>query len=91
VQKDWRIGSGVTVPGFRSSFRGWPLTLPPTPYDVCEAALVQINGKIPKWAYQRGDPFDKDRALTKNWSEYCCQSPPATSGCASVTPKRQRS
>ena len=63
----------------------------PYPVRVCEAALVQINGKIPKWAYQRGDPFDKDRPLTKNWSEYCCQSPPATSGCASVTPKRQRS
>jgi hypothetical protein len=91
VQKDRGAGSGVTVPGFRSSFRGWPLTLPPTPYDVCEAALAQINGKIPKRAYQRGDLFDEDRALMKNWPEYCCQSPPATSGGASVTPMRQRS
>jgi integrase len=79
-----RMGRDVTVHGFRSSFRDWSSERTAFPDGVCEAALAHVKGKTER-AYQRGDLFDKRRALMNAWSTYC-SSPPAAS--ASVTPIR---
>jgi integrase len=79
-----RMDRDATVHGMRSSFRDWAGERTAFPHDVCEAALAHIKGKTER-AYQRGDLFDKRRALMNAWAQYCT-SPPAAS--ATVTPIR---
>jgi integrase len=79
-----RMGRDATVHGFRSAFRDWAGERTAFPPDVCEAALAHIRGKTER-AYQRGDLFDKRRALMNAWAAYCYSPPAAT---ASVTPIR---
>lgn len=62
---------GVTVHGFRSSFRTWTAEeCLDIPREVAEAALAHAVGGV-EGAYQRGDYFNKRRDLMLRWADFC--------------------
>lgn len=81
-----RMHQPATVHGFRSSFRDWAGERTAFPHDVCEAALAHIKGKTER-AYQRGDLFDKRRALMTAWARFAASPNEKTS--EKVVPLRQ--
>ncbi len=64
------VHSGVTVHGFRSSFRDWAAEQTSFPAAVCELALAHVNKDKVEAAYQRSDLFDRRRELMEIWSRY---------------------
>ena len=62
------IRPGVTVHGFRSSFRDWAAELTAFPREVAEVALAHKTRSALEAAYQRGDLFDKRRELMNAWA-----------------------
>lgn len=67
-----RMGhDGLTVHGFRSTFRDWAGEATHHPREVIEHALAhQLKDKA-EAAYQRGSHFDKRRALMQDWALHC--------------------
>jgi integrase len=62
---------GVTVHGFRSTFRTWSAEQNlDIPREVAEAALAHAVGGV-EGAYQRGDYFNTRRKLMERWTAYC--------------------
>jgi integrase len=72
-----RVRPGVTVHGFRSTFRDWAAERTAFPHEVCELALAHTVGSAVERAYQRGDMFEKRRQLAEAWARYCAQVEPA--------------
>jgi integrase len=66
-----RMRDGVTVHGFRSSFRTWAAERTNYPREICEVALAHAVGDETERAYQRGDLLDKRRRLMEQWSAFC--------------------
>jgi integrase len=66
---------GVTVHGFRSSFRTWAAERTNYPREICEVALAHTVGDETERAYQRGDLLDKRRRLMEQWSAFCRSKP----------------
>jgi integrase len=64
-------GEGVTVHGFRSSFRMWAAETTNYPREVAEHALAHQLPDAVERAYQRGSQFAKRAALMAAWSAYC--------------------
>ena len=64
------IMDGVTVHGFRSSFRQWAAEQTSFPESVCEFALGHVNSNRTEAAYQRSDLFDRRRELMEVWCNY---------------------
>ncbi len=64
-------GEGVTVHGFRSSFRMWAAETTNYPREVAEHALAHQLPDAVERAYQRGSQFSKRAALMAEWSAYC--------------------
>lgn len=62
---------GLTVHGFRSSFRDWCAEMTAYPREVAEAALAHSLSNATEAAYQRGDLFAKRFKLMDAWSKYC--------------------
>jgi integrase len=62
---------GITVHGFRSSFRDWAAEHTDFPNEVVEMALAHIVKGAVERAYRRGDLFDKRRKLMLDWARYC--------------------
>ena len=62
---------GVTVHGFRSSFRDWAGDRTSFPREVAEAALAHKIGDAVEQAYRRGDALAKRRSLMNAWASYC--------------------
>lgn len=77
-------GEGITVHGFRSTFRMWVAETTPYPREVAEHALAHQLPDLVERAYQRGTQFAKRVALMAEWGAYCA---PAHSG-ALVRPIR---
>ena len=76
-----RMGlNGLTVHGFRSTFRDWAAETTNTPSDVGEMALAHTIPSKVEAAYRRGDLLEKRRKLMQQWARYCT---PATT--ANVT------
>ncbi len=69
-----RLKPGVTVHGFRSSFRDWASENSNVPDRVVEAALAHVVGDRTEAAYRRGDLFERRRELMQAWARYL-QSP----------------
>lgn len=61
---------GVTVHGFRSSFRDWCGEETHFPREVAEAALAHVAGDATERAYRRGDALEKRRGLMEAWADY---------------------
>lgn len=62
---------GVTVHGFRSSFRDWCGEVSTFPREVAEAALAHVAGDQTERAYRRGDALEKRRKLMEAWANHC--------------------
>ena len=62
---------GLTVHGFRSTFRDWVAEQTSHPSFVAEAALAHVVADKVEAAYRRGDLIEKRRALMSDWSVYC--------------------
>jgi integrase len=72
---------GVTVHGFRSSFRDWAGEATSFPREIAEAALAHVAGDATERAYRRGDALEKRRALMAAWANHCESKP-----CSNVVP-----
>jgi integrase len=67
-----RMGrTGITVHGFRSTFRDWAAERTNFPNEVVEMALAHAVGDKVEAAYRRGDLFEKRRRLMAEWEAYC--------------------
>ena len=62
---------GLTVHGFRSSFRDWCAEMTNYPRELAEKALGHVLQDKVEAAYQRGDLFEKRRKLMDSWADYC--------------------
>jgi integrase len=67
-------GDGVTVHGFRSTFRMWAAETTSYPREVAEHALAHQLPDAVERAYQRGSQFTKRAALMTEWADYCDKS-----------------
>ena len=73
-----RMGrAGLTVHGFRSTFRDWAAERTNYPREVCEMALAHTVGDKVEAAYRRGDLFEKRKRLMADWSKFCATVPKA--------------
>ena len=61
---------GVTVHGFRSTFRDWVSETTNTPREISEMSLAHKVGSIVEQAYARSDLLDKRRLLMERWSQF---------------------
>lgn len=78
---------GLTVHGFRSTFRDWAAERTSYPRDVAEMALAHTISDKVEAAYRRGDLFEKRRRLMADWARYCRQpAAPAGADMASIHP-----
>lgn len=59
-----RPGEGLTVHGFRSSFRDWA-------GEATNHPLAHTVGGQVELAYRRGDALEKRRHLMQDWANYC--------------------
>jgi integrase len=67
---------GVTVHGFRSSFRDWASERTSYPPIVAEQALAHAIGSKVERAYHRTDLFEKRRRLMADWATWCSRPVP---------------
>ena len=68
-------GDGVTVHGFRSTFRMWAAETTNYPREVAEHALAHQLPDAVERAYQRGSQFTKRGALMADWAVFCATMP----------------
>jgi len=66
---------GLTVHGFRSTFRDWAAEKTSYPEFICEMALAHAVGDAVVKAYKRSDVISKRRELMKRWADYCAKPP----------------
>ena len=71
-----RMQKGLTVHGFRSTFRDWCAEETHFHPDIAEAALAHVINNKARAAYERGDKLEKRRELMERWADYCLQSGP---------------
>ena len=62
---------GMTVHGFRSSFRVWVAERTAYPREMAELALAHRAGSSVEEAYQRSDLFERRQALMQDWAIWC--------------------
>jgi integrase len=67
--------SGLTVHGFRSTFKDWCAEATHVPNFVSEAALAHVVADKVESAYRRSDLFEKRRKLMEAWAAYCARAP----------------
>lgn len=68
---------GVTVHGFRSTFRDWASEVAQAPWEVSEMSLAHKVGTKVERSYARSDLLDRRRQLMEQWSAF------VTAGCVS--------
>jgi integrase len=66
-----RMRTGVTVHGFRSSFRDWVSEETEHSPEVAEMALAHTIGNKVEAAYRRGKLLERRRRLMQDWESYC--------------------
>lgn len=65
---------GVTVHGFRSTFRDWAAEVAGAPREVVEMSLSHKIGSDVERAYARSDLLERRRSLMEAWSHYIEES-----------------
>ncbi|WP_376873277.1 tyrosine-type recombinase/integrase [Albirhodobacter sp. R86504] len=63
---------GVTVHGFRSTFRDWAAERPDVSREVAEMSLAHKVGSDVERAYARSDLLEKRRQLMERWCDFAC-------------------
>lgn len=71
-------GDGITVHGFRSTFRMWAAETTTYPREVAEHALAHQLPDAVERAYQRGTQFAKRKALMDEWAAICSSNKTAS-------------
>ena len=67
-----RMGlDGITVHGFRSTFRDWAGELTSFAREDIEMALAHTIESKAERAYRRGRALEKRRELMTVWADYC--------------------
>jgi integrase len=66
-----RVHSGITVHGFRSTFRDWAAERTAYANIVCEMALAHSIGNAVEASYRRGDLLAQRTHLMAEWARYC--------------------
>jgi integrase len=66
-----RAGLGVTVHGFRSTFRDWVSEETDHSPEVAEKALAHTIRNQVEAAYRRGDLFERRGKLMADWERFC--------------------
>lgn len=66
---------GVTVHGFRSSFRDWAAEVANAPREVAEMSLAHKIGSDVERAYARSDLLDRRRVLMERWCGFVTGAP----------------
>ena len=61
---------GVTVHGFRSTFRDWASEVANAPREVAEMSLAHKVGSDVERAYARSDLLERRRILMEHWSQF---------------------
>jgi integrase len=61
---------GITVHGFRSTFRDWAAEQPGVSREVAELSLAHKVGTEVERAYARSDLLEKRRDLIERWNAY---------------------
>ena len=61
---------GVTVHGFRSTFRDWAAEVANAPREVAEMSLAHKVGSSVERSYARSDLLDRRRDLMQHWSDF---------------------
>lgn len=79
LQKDLGY-QGVTVHGFRSTFRDWSAEMTNYQNHICEMALAHKIGSGVEAAYRRGELITKRAKLMEDWARFLDSKP------AKVTP-----
>jgi integrase len=77
LMKVKRMRSGITVHGFRSTFRDWVAEETDHSPEVAEMALAHTIGNKVEAAYRRGKLLERRRRLMNDWESYCLK------GCCS--------
>lgn len=67
-------GVGITVHGFRSSFRMWAAEHTNYSRETAEFCLAHLLPDVVERAYQRGTQFAKRRELMSEWANFCSAS-----------------
>lgn len=75
---------GITVHGFRSTFRDWASECTDFPGEVVEMALAHAVSNKVEAAYRRGDLFEKRRPLMAEWARYAATPRPALNTVVSL-------
>jgi len=66
-----RMKNGLTVHGFRSTFRDWVSEETEHSPEVAEMALAHAIGNKVEAAYRRGKLLERRRRLMTDWESYC--------------------
>ncbi|WP_104657853.1 tyrosine-type recombinase/integrase [Ralstonia insidiosa] len=67
-----RMGyDGITVHGFRSTFRDWVAECTEYPDSLAEMALAHAVESKVEGAYRRGDMLERRRRMMEEWARYC--------------------
>ena len=74
-----RMKSGLTVHGFRSTFRDWVSEETDHSPEVAEMALAHTIGNKVEKAYRRGNLLERRRRLMQDWEDYCLSAVAAQS------------
>jgi integrase len=69
--REMRPGSGLTVHGFRSSFRDWSGDCSPHAREIIEAAMSHTVGDATENAYRRTAAVLKRARLMEDWAAHC--------------------
>lgn len=70
-----RLLPGVTVHGFRATFKTWAEEETEHTNSVIEAALAHLVGDRVEQSYMRGTWLQKRRALMADWERFCASKP----------------
>ena len=68
--------TGLTVHGFRSSFRDWAAEMTQYPESIAEMCLAHTVGNAVENAYRRSDLFNRRRGLMTDWAKWCAEVQP---------------
>jgi integrase len=66
-----RQRAGLTVHGFRSTFRDWISEETEHSPEVAEMALAHTIGNKVERAYRRGNLMEARRRLMNDWASFC--------------------
>jgi len=66
-----RLRAGLTVHGFRSTFRDWISEKTEHSPEVAEMALAHTIGNKVEQAYRRGNLLERRKRLMQDWESYC--------------------